>query len=311
MDIPEQSNPPPVPAQKAFDFLTPASFIHAARDAHPMFRYAMVVAGLLAIVTTFNQFSVSSATLIFGAIVLLGLMVVFFVFAQLPKVASAHMDWPVKVLVWGFLTIVLTVSTLLTSSAFLNRPLRLRDYLEIQLGLTASDGLPKPSSDSSSIALIGAQLESAYLADLTFASAATNWGQEPSKRTLRITGDNLVVTINDSLGIRTVRTNVNPELFPRLRETLPILNSNQAETVSRFITSHSEFLHLLDSLSDGPVFSAEGFRSDYISVVAAAEKAVTDGRNAICSLKPTLPTRQGTDPRFPQACAPLAFGPTR
>jgi len=54
--------------QKAGDFLTPASFIRAAKAAHPAFRYALAVAGILAIVTTFTKFGVGLATLVFGAI---------------------------------------------------------------------------------------------------------------------------------------------------------------------------------------------------------------------------------------------------
>jgi hypothetical protein len=76
---------PEQPAIQKEDFLSPASFISVAKAAHPAFRYAIVVAGILAIVVTFVNFGVGYATLVFGAIALIGLMVLFLVFAQAPS----------------------------------------------------------------------------------------------------------------------------------------------------------------------------------------------------------------------------------
>src|SRR6059036_950015 len=100
--------------RKMVDFLTPASFIAAARDAHPAFRHAIVVAGILAIVVTFVRFGVGAATLVFGAIAIVGLMVLFLVFAQacrLAKGGNKSLDLPAKVLVWAFLILIILTAS--------------------------------------------------------------------------------------------------------------------------------------------------------------------------------------------------------
>lgn len=71
------NNSPP----KAVQFLTPASLISGARRAHPAFKFAVVVAGLASIVTVIAKFGVFLATIVFGIITLVVLMVLFLVFA--------------------------------------------------------------------------------------------------------------------------------------------------------------------------------------------------------------------------------------
>lgn len=115
--------------EKAEDFLSPASFIRAAKAAHPAFRYALAVAGILAIVVTFIKFGVGPATLVFGAIALIGLMVLFLVFAQASKLTKSTLNLPAQVLVWSFLVIAISIVILLTGSVFFNAPLPFRDWL--------------------------------------------------------------------------------------------------------------------------------------------------------------------------------------
>jgi hypothetical protein len=115
------------------DFLTPGSFIRAARAAHPAFRYGIATAGVLAIVVVFVRFGVGLATLAFGAIALIALMVLFLVFAQASKLTKAHLDRPARVLVWAILIIVIVIVLLLVGSVFFNRPLPFRDWIVAQL----------------------------------------------------------------------------------------------------------------------------------------------------------------------------------
>jgi hypothetical protein len=105
------------------DFLTPASFIAAARDADPNFRIAIVVAGILGIVVTFVKFGDSFAALVFGAIVVIALMVAYLLFSQAANLASSTMATPTKVLVWAILVILIAILVGLTTSAFFNGPL--------------------------------------------------------------------------------------------------------------------------------------------------------------------------------------------
>lgn len=119
--------PEPERKESVGSFLTLDSIIAAARRADPNFRYAIVAAGLVAVVATIVKFGVSYATLIFGVIALVGLMVLFVVFAQIPKLRRASLDLPARVLVWTILFAVIAFVTLLTTSIFLNWPLPFRD----------------------------------------------------------------------------------------------------------------------------------------------------------------------------------------
>jgi hypothetical protein len=131
--------------QKAEDFLTPGSFIRAARAAHPAFRYAIVSAGILAIVVIFAKFGVGPATLVFGAVALIGLMVIFLVFAQASKLARSALDLPARLLVWTFLVIIIVLSCGLTSSTFINAPLPFRDWIVAELFRNRQSTPPLPA----------------------------------------------------------------------------------------------------------------------------------------------------------------------
>ena len=120
-------------------YLSPASLIQSARAAHPAFRYAIVVAGLAAIVAVVLRFGISPATLVFGIIVLIVLMVLFFVFAQAVTVAKARLALPALVLIWTFLFLGLGTAVCLFSSAFFNIPLPLQTAI-IRITSPASGG---------------------------------------------------------------------------------------------------------------------------------------------------------------------------
>jgi Tfp pilus assembly protein PilF len=106
--------------------LSPASLIQAARAAHPAFKYAIVVAGLAAIVVVVSRLGASPATLIFGIVILIVLMVLFLVFAQATAVAKSHLALPAIVLIWSFLLLAIVVAFLLVTSAFFDVPLALK-----------------------------------------------------------------------------------------------------------------------------------------------------------------------------------------
>ena len=109
--------------------LSPASVIQAARAAHPAFKYAIVVAGLAGIVAGVLRFGVSPATLVFGIIVLVVLMVVFFVFAQAVTLAKAKLALPALVLTWTFLLLEMGAGVGIFSSAFFDVPLPLKTLM--------------------------------------------------------------------------------------------------------------------------------------------------------------------------------------
>lgn len=112
-----------------FQYLSPASLIRAAKAAHPAFKYAIVVAGLAAIVTIVLRFGASPATLIFGSVIVVVLMVLFFVFAQAVAVTKSNLALPAIVLIWSFLLLAIATATLLFTSAFFDFPLPLKSII--------------------------------------------------------------------------------------------------------------------------------------------------------------------------------------
>ena len=76
-----------------------------------------------------SGFGISPATLVFGIIVLVILMVVFFVFTQAVTLAKAKLALPALVLTWTFLLLGVGTGVLLFSSAFFDVPLPLKTLI--------------------------------------------------------------------------------------------------------------------------------------------------------------------------------------
>jgi hypothetical protein len=107
-------------------FLSPASLIRSAKAAHPAFKYAIVVAGLAAIVSVVLHFGASPATLVFGSIIIVALMTLFLVFAQATSISKTTMALPALVLIWSFMIITIFTVILLFISTFFDFPLPLK-----------------------------------------------------------------------------------------------------------------------------------------------------------------------------------------
>ena len=117
------------PESNSLRFLSPTSLIKAALAAHPAFKYAIAAAGLAGLVAIVSQYGVSPATLVFGAIILVVLMVLFLVFSQAVVVARKKLSVASLVLVWSFLSLGIFTALLLFTSAFFNGPLPVRSLL--------------------------------------------------------------------------------------------------------------------------------------------------------------------------------------
>src|ERR1035438_9355063 len=222
-------NEPETPSTKeAGDFLSPASFIRAARDANPSFRNAIAVAGILAIVVTFVKFRVSLATLAFGAVAMIGLMILFLVFAQASKLTKSSMDLPAQVLVWAFLSIGIAVAVGLTGSAFFNQPIPFRDWIIRELSARNPNDalspaalqsptfkpppLPPPSKEFPiAKGLIVTELLDAYRNVGWRLSVFDNWGLPPGRQTLRVIQGALTLTKPDGVP---VSMSLDPDQLP-------------------------------------------------------------------------------------------------
>jgi hypothetical protein len=112
--------------KKALNVFTPAELIRAARSAHPAFRYALVVAGLAAIVATVLKFGLTAPTLIFGTVILVVLMALFLMFATAAALPREKLAGPAMAFVYAVAIFVILSVTLLFTSTFFDMPLPLK-----------------------------------------------------------------------------------------------------------------------------------------------------------------------------------------
>jgi hypothetical protein len=98
--------------------------------AVPAMKYALAVAGILAVVAMVGAFRLSPQTAIFGAVITLVLMVAMVIFARLATTAPKHFLLPVKVMMWAFLCVTVATAFLLFTSAFFRWPRGLRELLD-------------------------------------------------------------------------------------------------------------------------------------------------------------------------------------
>ncbi len=121
--------------------LDPATLLQEAVRAVPAVKYALGIAGILAVLAIAKGFGLDPAFAIGGTIVMLALMVVLLIFARLSASAKAsqHFVLPALFLMWGFLALVLASAGLLFSSAFFGRPIDLRPTGSATLAPEAPD----------------------------------------------------------------------------------------------------------------------------------------------------------------------------
>ena len=103
--------------------------IRESIKAVPAMKYALAIAGLLAVVALTAALRISPQVAVLGAIVTLVLMVAMVVFARLTTTAPRHFILPVRVMMWGFLTVTVSTACMLFTSAFFQWPRDLRELM--------------------------------------------------------------------------------------------------------------------------------------------------------------------------------------
>jgi hypothetical protein len=307
------SEPEQPATQNAEDFLSPASFIRAAKAAHPAFRYAMAVAGILAIVVSFVKFGVGYATLVFGAIAIIGLMVLFLVFAQASKLTKSTLDVPAQVLVWACLVIAIVIVVFLTSSLFFSKPLPFRDWIIQEFSKKPNNVVVPPVTPpvnpgndiSAEKEIVISELTDAYKATGWKLAFFDSWGHPPTLQLLRVNQGMLVATTVD--GKRTVSLSIDPRQLPTPQHynayvgQISSLGSKEGPAVVRFFTAYEQFRDTLVSLTSNPA----DFTGAFINANVAAREAVTRGRLALCALGTTPPRLFREEPGgFPEPVPP-------
>lgn len=97
--------------------------------AVPAMKYALAVAGIISVVAMVGALKVSPQVAVFGAIIILVLMVATVIFAKLTAVAPRHFFLPVQVMMWSFLVVTVATALLLFTCAFFQWPKGLRDLI--------------------------------------------------------------------------------------------------------------------------------------------------------------------------------------
>ena len=118
--------------------------IRESIKAVPAMKYALAVAGLLAVVALVAALRVSPQIAVLGAVVTLALMVAMVVFARLTTTAPRHFFLPVRVMMWGFLAVTISTACMLFTSAFFQWPRDLRELVSTKPNSSAA-AVPIPA----------------------------------------------------------------------------------------------------------------------------------------------------------------------
>ena len=109
--------------------MQPLTVLQEAIRAVPAVRYALGVAGIVAVVALVRAFRLDFKVAIFGTITTLAFMVALVVFAKLTTTAKKHFLGPVLIMMWAFLIMVISSAALLFSSVFFDQPKEFSHWL--------------------------------------------------------------------------------------------------------------------------------------------------------------------------------------
>jgi hypothetical protein len=259
------------------------------------------------------------------AVAMIGLMILYLVFAQAAKLTNSRMDLPAQVLVWAFLTIGIAVALGLSGSAFFNQPIPFRDWIIRELSAQAERSpsafpdanfkpppLPPPRKEFSvEKGLIVTELLEAYRNVGWRLAVFDNWGQPPGRQTLRVNQGALILIKADgvpvSMSLDVDQLPIPSHYKASLGHTSP-LASNEANEVASFLSSYEQF-----RLALGKLASNQGdFNLALINATSFARETMNRGHSALCMMGQT-PPRIYPDGGFaepvPPACAPPGWFP--
>jgi hypothetical protein len=90
--------------------------------AVPGMKYALAVLGLVSAVAIVKGWGVDFRVAVYGAIVMMVLMVALIILARLTKVRSRQVGYAALVLMWAFLGLTVGAAAMLFTSAFFDFP---------------------------------------------------------------------------------------------------------------------------------------------------------------------------------------------
>lgn len=276
-------------------FLSPGSFIRAASAAHPAFRYAIAVAGILAIVVAFSRFGVGYEALAFGAVAVIALMALFLIFAQAARLSGTNFDLPAKVLIWFVLLIAMLVVSLLVGSVFFDRPLPLRSVI-MKSANPAPPALPKTNANELSPAqrsLLEADIVNAYKAVGYQMGYFNSWARPPTLQTMRVTQKEISATAPDG---RVVSMSIDPKQLPapQFYNSNTIASAAMSPSITDFFSAYQQYRDALAHLAS----LTGNYNGAIIGTMSEGRKVLDRGRAALCGLgsKPPLLFPDGRAP---------------
>jgi hypothetical protein len=107
----------------------PSSILKQAIKAVPAVKYALGIAGIIAVIAIVRGFGIDLRVAVFGAIVMFVLMTMLVVFASLAREKGSQFRLPALVFTWFSLICVMAVAIALFTSVFWGRPVDLRTLL--------------------------------------------------------------------------------------------------------------------------------------------------------------------------------------
>lgn len=103
--------------------------IREATKAVPATKYAVGIAGLVAVLSLIFSIGIDWRIALWGTIVLIALMTVLVVFARMTTLAPAAFLLPIQLLMWSMVFLFIVICVLLTTSVFFKYPVDLQHVL--------------------------------------------------------------------------------------------------------------------------------------------------------------------------------------
>lgn len=126
--------------------LNPLTILKDAIKAVPAMKYALAVLGLVAVVAIVSLWRVKYEVAIFGAVIILALMVPVLVFAKLTKVAPKYFLGPARAFMWAFVILTIVAGTCLFTAAAFRQPAALYELIFSKSGRPGPEPEPQPKS---------------------------------------------------------------------------------------------------------------------------------------------------------------------
>jgi hypothetical protein len=110
--------------------MDPLELLKNAIAAVPAMKYALGVVGLIAVIAIVSAFKIDYRVAVFGAIIIIFLMVILLIFAKLSGYTSRFFAAPALVFTWFSLILLIAISVALFTSVFFQKPINLQSWIQ-------------------------------------------------------------------------------------------------------------------------------------------------------------------------------------